>query len=389
VQQREAELVVHRRNGDRLKELATHMTLMGAYYNLSAWDRLLATAEEVLALAETLGDRAKAATAQHVLGLALYALGDAANARHRFMQAERDYEAIGLPRNAGLSRNALGLVAEDEGNHKEALSYYRSALAGAEVRKTALEAAYARHDLGALLLRLDKPLDAIPLLDAARAAWLEQGNKFLCVKSEAFLGLALLAAGERLRAEELATKGWATFREGVPDGEQPQGWLCALYRLLRDLDQPDRAQEVLRAAYAELQRQAGNIGDPVLRQSFFERVPLNHAIVIAHDKLAGVPRMISVSLARNDVPLGRSLRENEFVTVQWTLNAPEDEAIPDKSARRHHRLKRLLQEAEKQDAAPTDDDLARALGVSRRTILRDMQQLTRDNPRPPTRKRKG
>ncbi len=98
--------------------------------------------------------------------------------------------------------------------------------------------------------------------------------------------------------------------------------------------------------------------------------------------------MISVSLARKNVPLGRPLREDEHVTVKWTLNSPEDESISDKSALRHYRLKRLLEEAEKQNAAPTDDDLARTLGVSRRTILRDMQVLAQESPVSPTRKRK-
>jgi tetratricopeptide (TPR) repeat protein len=389
VQQHEEQLILYRRKGDRLNELTTQLWLLGAYYNLGAWDRLLTVAGEALTLAETLGDRAKAATAQHVLGLAFYALGDTANARPRLMQAERDYGAVGLPRNAGLSRNVLGLVAENEGNYDEALYHYRIALAGAEARQTGLEAAYARHDLGALLLALHKPLDAIPLLDAAREAWSAQGNRFLCEKSEAFLGLALLAGGERARAEKLASKGWKAFGDGIPDGEQPQGWLWSLYRLLMALEQRDRAQEVLHAAYAELQRQAKNISDPVLRQNFFDRVPLNRDIVRAHDGLAGVGRTISKLLVRKDVPLGRSLREADFVTVQWTLMAPEDESIPDKSARRRHRLRRLLGEAASQGATPTDDDLAQALGVSRRTILRDMQEIAKENPPPLTRKRKG
>jgi len=38
-------------------------------------------------------------------------------------------------------------------------------------------------------------------------------------------------------------------------------------------------------------------------------------------------------------------------------------------------LQRLLAEAQAQGAAPTDDDLADALGISRRTILRDMKAL--------------
>ena len=246
----------------------------------------------------------------------------------------------------------------------------------------------SQHDLGALLLRLGQPLEAIPLLESSRIAWIEQENLLLRVKSEAFLGLALLATGDRAGAEELAASGWATFQAGVPVGEQPQDWLWALHRLLMALSQSNYAHAVLRAAYAELQRQGAAISQPDLRRSFFERVQLNRDIVKAYDQLAGIARVILVSLARRDVPLGRTLRKDEFITVQWTLSAPEDEAVADKSERRRYRLKRLLEEAEQQGAAPTDDDLAEALGVSRRTILRDLQAMAQEIETPPTRKRK-
>jgi DeoR/GlpR family transcriptional regulator of sugar metabolism len=74
--------------------------------------------------------------------------------------------------------------------------------------------------------------------------------------------------------------------------------------------------------------------------------------------------------------------------VSWTVSAPEDEAVVDKTLLRRQRLRRLLQQAENQGAAPTDDDLARALGVSRRTILRDLQAMAQQMKAPPTRKRK-
>jgi AraC-like DNA-binding protein len=171
-------------------------------------------------------------------------------------------------------------------------------------------------------------------------------------------------------------------------GEQPQGWLWALFRLLSAKQRPEQAKEVLQAAYAELQRQAQAIGDLNLRRSFFARVPLNRAIVAAYDEGMNIPRVVPVTLARREAPLGRPLREDETVTVPWTISAPEDEALLDKTTQRQHRLKRLLHEAEAHGAAPTDDDLAQALGVSRRTILRDMQALSEELPRPPTRKRK-
>jgi hypothetical protein len=239
-----------------------------------------------------------------------------------------------------------------------------------------------------LFVRLDQPSGAIPLLEAARAAWTERSNLLLRVKSDAFLGLALLSVGERARAEELASSGWAAFQAGVPLGELAQAWLWALYRLLTAVKRDEAAYDILRAAYQELQRQAHTISDHALRRSFFANVWLNREIVLAHDRLASAQRVISFKLARRSAPLGRALLPDEIVTVAWTVSAPEDEAITDKTKRRLYRLQRLLREAEAQNAAPTDDDLAQALGVSRRTILRDMQAVLHDEQEPSTRKRK-
>ncbi|MBP8002910.1 MAG: helix-turn-helix domain-containing protein [Chloroflexi bacterium] len=47
----------------------------------------------------------------------------------------------------------------------------------------------------------------------------------------------------------------------------------------------------------------------------------------------------------------------------------------------------MLRDAAAQHAAPTDADLAQALGVSRRTIIRDMKTLAKQGQLPPTRRR--
>jgi tetratricopeptide (TPR) repeat protein len=382
-------LSLNRKTGDRLGEMRTLVGILGALYELGAWDRLIAVADKAIPEAEAMGNRPSLARMRQNRALAARALGDRATARQLLVEAERDCEVMGDFRLGGLVRNCLGLVAEDDGSYQEALQLYRTALAGAEAIQAATEIAYAQHDLGALFLRLGQPLDAIPLLEAAREAWSGQENILLRIKSEAFLGLALLAAGARARADELAAKGWAAFQAGVPVGEQPQDWLWALCRLQTATGQREPAYTVLRAAYAELQRQARAISNPGLRRSFFERVPLNVDIVEAYHQLADTPGVVSVSLARREAPLGRFLREDEYVSARWTISAPDDEAIADKAERRQYRLKRLLQQAVDQGAAPTDEDLARALGVSRRTILRDMQALAQDMPRPPTRRRRA
>ncbi len=388
IQWLEKAITVHRALEDRFQTSITQTNLLASFNELGAWDRLIEIAQDVVLYREKLGDYAGAAYARHNRSLAYYALGEYVTARQIIERVIQDSEAAQIHRVAGLARNVLGLVAEAEGKFEEALHLYRTALTDAEAVKAATEAAYAKHDLGALLTHLGQPAEAISYLESAHAAWVEQGNLLLQVKSNAHLGLAVLAAGDQTRARELAAGGWDVFQAGVPAGEQPQDWLWALYRLMIALDQTEHTPDVLRAAYAELQRQAKNISDLNFRRSFFENVPLNRDIVRAFDQLTSSPRVISISLARKDAPLGRSLRQDDFVAVQWTVNAPEDEAIPDKTKRRQFQLIRLLEQATAQNAAPTDEDLARALGVSRRTILRDMKQLAQEIPQPPTRKRK-
>ncbi|MBN1886709.1 MAG: DUF1670 domain-containing protein, partial [Thermoflexales bacterium] len=84
-------------------------------------------------------------------------------------------------------------------------------------------------------------------------------------------------------------------------------------------------------------------------------------------------------------PTGRPLRDDEYVIVTWTPAAPEDEQFPTPSARRQHRLLRLLREAAAQSAAPTLADLAAALGTVERTVKRDLAALRAAGHGVPTR----
>jgi predicted DNA-binding transcriptional regulator YafY len=80
------------------------------------------------------------------------------------------------------------------------------------------------------------------------------------------------------------------------------------------------------------------------------------------------------------------------VTVRWTMDDGAADASvlhqSGKAALRRHRLRRLLDEAAAQGAAPTDDELAAALGVSRRTVLRDIAQLAQAGHASATRRRR-
>ncbi len=383
----EAALALQLAAGDRFGASVTHTNVLAALYELGAWDRLLRLAAEALQLKESLGDRHGAAIVRHMQGLAAYWLGDFAAARQSLQLALQGFEAVQDRRTAALARNVLGLVAEAGGKTDTAVELLAAALAAAKAVGAATEAAYAAHDLGTLHLQCGDAAAAIPLLEHARAVWQEQGSVLLELKSAAWLGLAWQQQGEVQLAEQIAASQLARWREGVPSGEAPQSWLWALQQLLTRLGRTADAEEVTRAAFSELQRQASEIQDDALRQRFFAGLPLHRAITAAYVQLHAAQRRIRVTLARADAPLGRTLLPDEQVAVEWTIQAPEDEAISDPTLRRRSILRRLVTEAAAQGAAPTDADLAAALRVSRRTILRDIEALTRTGVDLPTRRR--
>jgi len=84
---------------------------------------------------------------------------------------------------------------------------------------------------------------------------------------------------------------------------------------------------------------------------------------------------VNVKLTRADVPIGRPVRMEERILVEWTVDAGEEDKRvlreQGRAALRRHRLRRLVDEARVHDCAPTHAELARALGYSVKTIARD------------------
>jgi biotin operon repressor len=118
-------------------------------------------------------------------------------------------------------------------------------------------------------------------------------------------------------------------------------------------------------------------------------VAAHREIVAAYEALQASPRtqQVTVRLPRANAPQGRSLHDDEYVPVTWTVEAREDTTIQDKTERRRHHLLRLLGEAWEQGAIPRDQDLADALGVSLRTVRRDITALRAQGHNLPTRRR--
>ncbi|MBN1138451.1 MAG: tetratricopeptide repeat protein, partial [Anaerolineae bacterium] len=145
------------------------------------------------------------------------------------------------------------------------------------------------------------------------------------------------------------------------------------YQIMAEAGETEAARTALERAYVQVQEQCADLPDPAWQRGFVEDVPLHRQIVAAWQTLP--PRQLVVRLARVEAPLGRPLRDDEYTTVTWTVDAPDDAALPDKASRRRQRILRLLAEGQAQGAAPRDEDLALVLGVSLRTLRRDMAAL--------------
>jgi hypothetical protein len=101
------------------------------------------------------------------------------------------------------------------------------------------------------------------------------------------------------------------------------------------------------------------------------------------------PGQMRVILLKRDAPHGRALSQTKSVEVVWTIDAgAEDQEVlaqHDLPALRQVRIQRLLDEALAQGAVASQEDLARALQVSVRTIKRDCAELQAQGLYLPTR----
>jgi hypothetical protein len=193
------------------------------------------------------------------------------------------------------------------------------------------------------------------------------------------LGLVHLERGELELADPCFVRSLA-LRQEIGD-RRGEAWCwhnqgrTALVR--DDLATAREKVEMAHAIFAEIQHPQGlNASAQVLAE------------VARAEAAAGKIRRITVRLPRADAPLGRPLRDDEWVEVTWSIVAPEDSRIPGKVARRRRRILRLLAEAQAQAAAPRDQDLATALGISLSTLRRDAAALCAAGHGLPTRWRK-
>jgi len=193
----------------------------------------------------------------------------------------------------------------------------------------------------------------------------------------AYQGLAHLGLNQPAEALTLTRRAVMSMAQGDVSEEVIPEICYAHATALAANGHEEQAQDYFTRAYECLLEDAAALQDEEARQAFFHRNPTMRRLMRelrARD--IAPPRNVGIESVR--LP---AVRGGEPLRVRWTVDAgPADAALKRAQgaiALRRVRLARLLEEAQTQGAAPSTADLARALGVSRRTIQRDMAALRR------------
>ena len=229
---------------------------------------------------------------------------------------------------------------------------------------------------GRLLLERGEPACALQPLTRAKLIW--QREQTVQIKPLLLHALAAHQCGDAITAK--ASLKLAEQRMQRSDVR----YMTVQLHWVRFMVLGDGA--ALGQAREELRQQAAQFADSAMRDRFLNQIQLHRQVETAWQArtqsaqaTATDVRRAIVRLARKDAPLGRKLGDEDRIDVTWTLDAgADDSAVLQQAGKvglRQHRLQRLLEEASAQNAAPTDEDLARALAVQVRTIERDMLAL--------------
>jgi tetratricopeptide (TPR) repeat protein len=376
----EKALPICHKTGDRQGEASTLNNL--GLVCLSQGDNAGAEAylRQTVYIRRELGDRWGENVALHNLGLVSWNQGDHTRSKAFYQQALAVSRGIGDPQGESIALSNLARIHHYQGNDESAREYAQRSLSIAQEIGYRYVEGYALTYLGHARGRLGQWAEAADVYREAIALRRELGQHKLVIESQAGLVRVCLAQGELLQAQALVDEILPYLKnEGLDGMVEPFQVYLTCYHVLQVGDDP-RTPEVLTNAHDLLQEQAARIPDEETRILFLEEVAAHREIVAAYHELqAGSQgRQVQVRLPRAGAPRGRPLRDDEYVTVTWTVATPEDTGA--RKATRRRRIVRLLREAQAQGAAPSYSHLAEALGVSQRTIERDMAALSREHP---------
>ncbi len=342
--------------GDMAREAQSLNNLGSTYWELGQYDAARRTHERSIIVCRELGNRLSEGDNIDNLGGVAWVLGDYSLAIRQYRAALTLREQIDDQWGVAISLSNLGSAYRMQGMPHQALSFYERSLPICRQIGRKRNEAYVLHGLGETMLDLGRADEAWDYLQQALAMRAEIGDRLRLLETHSALIHVALARQDRQHALSHA---------------------AAIQELLQPTDRAALRQDAYFACFAL----ADQMADPAA----------NRWLALAHQAQAEILKPLAASDRAHflhHVPLNRKLadaierytisqqvqfmRDQQPVTLTWSLVKPEDHLIENPAERRRHVLTRLMAEAAAQHITPTHDQLASALGVSRRTILRDL-----------------
>ncbi|KRT77115.1 MAG: transcriptional activator domain-containing protein [Armatimonadetes bacterium CSP1-3] len=250
--------------------------------------------------------------------------------------------------------------------------------------------------LGRIKLVRELPSEAARILREA-VAILETGfNHVELAQAFSCLAVALKASGSSDEAGNWSQRAVALLNSHGGFAYRPQEVYWNHFLVMQE-HKESAALHALGRAYRVVTKRAAQLGERM--RTRYLAVPLNWAIVDTWEKTLGRGKIIQpptpdpaghpqakagatniiLLIPRTGAPWGRPLRADEFVEVIWTVDAGrQDEALRELKGEvglRRARILRLCAEGNVQGGDTREEDLARVLGVSTRTIRSDIAYL--------------
>ncbi|RLC99162.1 MAG: hypothetical protein DRI77_03425 [Chloroflexi bacterium] len=360
----ERSLAIRRRLDDRVGISYSLVNLASLCYYRGQFTITRDASQEALEIASAIGDPYGEDAALHCLGLAILERGDPAQAIPLFQRALEVARKIGDRPLEPESLAGLGTAYQQLGDLGQAQEMLEQSLNLSSISAEQWQVQTIHGRLARLFLATNRGQEALAHARVGLQVAQELGDPWVLGVARQVMGKVSAHLGS---AEAVAEPG-SHFEESIHilrevGAEAELARSLAAYGLY------------LRRSAGKTQRSAALLGEA---RALFQQLGMARDLSqLAADESAACsrPGQIQVRLPAASAPTGRPLREDEFVEVVWTIAAPEDDEIAGKAARRRHCILRLLREAAARSAAPPVAALADALGVSARTIKRDLAAL--------------
>ena len=379
----------HRQAADQFHQLGATLyegrSLNGlalALRSLGQYDEAQAIHEQCLAIARQFQDRYGAWSHLVNLGNIAFELGDFETAVSHYQQALTIPQELQAPRGISMTLNNLGQARRGQGRFADSLTSFAEALAINREHGFRSGEGHSLNGQGLALWEADRHEEATAVLTEAITIWHELDDRLRLLDALASLALAQTSLNQVAAAQRTIDEALAIIQSHDADPTRRLVYYAA-YVVYVAAGNSEKAISYLQQA-EKSRRETAVLLTPA-QQAYYDQIALNQQIKTA---VATLSQQETVSLVGAEVPLGRKLTPDDYVPVTWTLYQPQDDDFPPHTTdRRRHVLLRLVKQAQAQGAVATDSDLAQALGVSRRTILRDVQALTEAGHPLPTRRR--